>query len=146
MNTEEAELWFNGPPFTHERIMKCEEAKFHTILDEKKHVMTAAVQVQEENEIVAKIEGYSTWTKSVRVIAYVTRVVQILYNLRARKSDPQMEKLTWNESLIVKECIQAENLILRLYQHQEFRTEIKEVREARNIKNGPLMNMAPFID
>lgn len=144
MLKEEGDLWFNGPTFARERKLCPEQAKFYTKVDEKKVI--AAVNVQKRNDLVEQCEKFSTWTKTVRVMAYVLRMKQILNRIKQRKTSKATEKLTWGEQLGAKECSNAETLIIKLYQQQEYSNEIDAIKEGGNYKSGKLNKLTPFLD
>ena len=144
VDSEDANLWFRGPAFIHEKSLRPETASFDTKLDERKCINIAAVKIN--NDIIVALEKISTWQRTVRVMAYVLRFKQLLKYLRQKKQNAQVDTLSWTEKVKVAEHETAVSEIIKLHQRQTYGEEINSIKEKRNITKGKLQSLTPFKD
>lgn len=143
-DSPEAKLWFNGPAFVHCPIIKTEESEFSTMIDEKKIIKVAAIILS--NEFTDVMRRISTWTGTVRTFAYVLRLRDRAINMRARKEDPQTNKLRWDERLRVHELRRAQESVLIFQQEESYKTEMSLLKAGKKVHDGRLKALTPFLD
>lgn len=159
-----SELWLKGPQFIHDEPINHEHVEFNEEeLLECRDVVARVAAFVPDVSLIEKLEKSDKWTKTIRVVAYVNRVVAKLHKNRAKVKSAKttrkeaIRKRKWwalskeerrarLEPLTSKECAVAESIIIRAYQPSAYSKEIACIYVGRPIKGGPLQTLAPFID
>lgn len=92
----------------------------------------------------------STWTGTVRTIAYVMKMNHLLNFVRAKKVDSQAKKIEsegcLRANLRVSELRCAQDRVLALQQESSYKTEINLLKAGKRVQDGPLKSLTPFLD
>lgn len=133
-------LWMNGPEFAKASVLVYHQNSWETKLEEKSQISLAAVDKSPPSEWIDICDNISTWTKLVRIMAYVLRMKDVLNNVR------QGVKSQWETQLKIKEIVAAETWIIKVFQQHAYPYEIRSVESNQNITKGKLQHYAPFFD
>ncbi|XP_050054367.1 uncharacterized protein LOC126549384 [Aphis gossypii] len=131
-------LWWYGPIFLQqpeaEWPAECSFAPPSEIL-EKRPVQFALLVQTNENSILAK---YSSWTKLVRITAYLKRFIHNTHNkCRERCIGP----------LSVPELKNARDVWIKIAQTDAFNDEIKSLRQGKSLSShSKLITLSPFLE
>ena len=133
------EMWWKGPAFMCKP--QCEWSVKEINIDDKnipEQKQISVVFMNENNEISSLLEKFSSFQKLKRVVAYICRFIE------NSKKNKQCKN---SEHLKVNELRNAEILIIKLIQKQEFSDEINWLRVKNNVsKKSKILSLNPFLD
>lgn len=142
-----SDLWQNGPSFlrsTGEQWPEAPEERQMDCNDPEVKAVASAATVLRVTPIEDLARHYSSWSRLVRAVALLRRLIRLWRRRRSRQSellraDPSSLSLTDLEA--------AECCILRDVQFRHFRGELSELRAGRPVRNSSsLARLDPWLD
>ncbi|CAG9090548.1 unnamed protein product [Plutella xylostella] len=131
-------LWWKGPQWLPSYDSKQEQITSFTTEEEIKRTKQINVVVHEYDVIDKVLEHYSSYTKAIRAIAWLTRYVTYLLN---RKQTQSIKYLTINE---LKE---AKNKCIKQAQKAEYSREISSLLSGDEIHSkSKILSLRPYLD
>ena len=135
--------WLQGPQFLKEdsgpnvQPEKCSEVLCVIASEEAVNTPTTTTTCA-SGEPIFPVERWSTFTKAMRVVAYVRRFVN---NMRKSRSERQIDDLTFQE------LQDAKHALIKEVQKHAFANELSALNQERPIaKNSSLAKLSPFVD
>ncbi|XP_013390867.1 uncharacterized protein LOC106159196 [Lingula anatina] len=139
-----SETWLHGPVFLREIRPKISSMKTVSESDVNEGVVISEMKSNpvllkfETPDVVFQFEKWSTFTKTLRIMAWVLRFIG---NLKASKEAHCTEDLT------LMELQEAKVHLISVVQRENFSEEIACVLEKQSVsKKSPLFKLSPFID
>ncbi|XP_045063901.1 uncharacterized protein LOC121541769 isoform X1 [Coregonus clupeaformis] len=138
-----ASTWFNGPDFLWKRELPIEDVKVSEVIDNDPELRKAQVlntKAKEDRTLLDRLIRFSDWKRAVKAIAHLKRHAKQIKGL----------KLKTNEATSVEERQEAELFIIKLVQTEVFSTEIKGIKQCKEVKpkdkTNKLHKLSPFVD
>ena len=134
-----SDIWLQGPGFLVEGpwVMEdqMESPGDHSFQSDE--AVDAALVSCEPLPPVFSLERWGTFTKAIRVVAWVQRFIQ---NLKSSPTDRRKGDLSFDELQAAKQCL------IRAEQENAFSAELDALRKGRKIpKCSPLVKLSPFV-
>lgn len=127
------ELWWNGPKWLNDGIIKYKTLNNLNTDLEMKTVKTVNMITINDNEI---FERFSKYKKLLKVMAICYRFIN-----KCRKTSKPSGVIT------MKEIQSTENRIMQLIQHGEFNDDVKKLKEKAPLhKKSIILGFNPFMD
>ncbi|KAG1968718.1 nek6 [Pimephales promelas] len=131
--------WFSGPKFLWEQEVLPTPRPSTELLTgdpEVKSIQVFATHVSDWNDILSRLNRFSTWTMLVKVVARIKRLGS---------------KLKYHgETVTVDERRRAAEVVIQLVQQQAFPQELKALQGSTHgktiPKSSPLLCLDPFLD
>lgn len=131
-------LWWHGPSWL---LRDSKQWPLHTVqidqkvIPEKRNIKLALSTVEQNFDI---FERYSSLKKLIKVTAWCLRYI----NIKLKRKGSIVDKY-----LSISELENAENILLKLAQRQQFNEEIIALQNGQNIKrNSIILSLNPFVD
>ena len=142
-----SDLWQSGPSFlqsTSERWPAAPANKEVDCDDPEVKAVASAATVQRATPIEGLARHYSSWSRLVRAVALLRRLIRLWRRRRSRQS----ELLGAEPSpLALADLEAAECCILRDVQFQHFRSEMSELKAGRPVRtSSSLARLDPWLD
>lgn len=138
-----ASNWFTGPAFLWEKELPIEEIKVAEVIDndpELRKVQVLNTKAKEERTLLDRLSKFSDWNRAVKAIAYLKRHAKQIKGLTPKTS----------EATSIEERQEAELFIIRLAQEEAFSSEIKRIKQGKEVspkdKTNKLHKLSPFVD
>ena len=133
-------LWWNGPAWLQDQDFHVNNVStVTTTLEERKSIAvhTAIIATTTLWEIS---ERYSSWSRLVRITAYLKRFIHNCFNKERRRVGP----------LTIEELQTSEHIWLKQHQQQFFMDDLTELSKKKEDQRLPrsssLVRLAPFVD
>lgn len=131
---QEQTLWWTGPTWLSNILLEQKPPQTYSTNQDIKIKQTYVAQKQEHNIIYDLINKYSSFTKVIRIVAWLLRTF-----VPTRKQLPRY--------LQFSELSTAKLLIIKLVQQNKYNDEIEALRKCKEVKtDSKLLNLNPFID
>ena len=136
-------LWWNGPDWLRSTLSDWpEQTELPPDDSESELVKTCHLTAVETRHPLLPLDRFSSYSKLVRVTAWVIRFIN---NCRTSRRNSQVAQFT--SFLSVQEIVSAENYWLSYSQKDCYSKEIESLTVKDTItSNSPLMSLHPFLD
>ena len=133
--------WFKGPDFLWndteiETVAGGNEIPDLPDTNEEIKRKCCFINKIEKEEPVIKFEDFSSWKRLCRVVSYIRRFSQ-----NCKEKDTKLTGL-----LSTSEVKESEKTIFKLIQQEKFSEEYELLKQYKEIKNGKLKELSPFLD
>lgn len=132
----QSELWWQGPHWLHDQNCSAQES-FTTDEERKKNAITTLTVTPDTNIFASLTQTMSSWRKIRRVAAYCFRFV---------KNCQKCKPLRTIGPLLASELQTAEKAAIQWSQDVDFNNEKHKLQQKKNINQGRLSTLHPFID
>lgn len=147
MKFDVCERWIQGPEFLLNKPnewptmpMSCDE--FEDEREVRKNSTTPVMIVQPPQNQVIDFRRFSNYSRLLRTVAQVSRA-RIIF----AKGKGKLTTVGTAKELSVFEVDQAEKIICRLIQAEEFSVELGQLRKAHSVdKSSPIFCLNPYLD
>lgn len=134
--------WFTGPKFLWQKHLPERECMVGEIKDDDPELhkaFTCNIKTNEDRSLLDRLEKFSEWSRGVRAIARLKRLVKEFKGVKQRTS----------ESTSLDERKEAEFAIVKLVQAEAFSDQIKSLNLKKDVaktKDSKLYKLNPFLD
>ena len=144
------QTWINGPDFLRLPVSQWPSQPEHlkeiiNDVEEKLPQKSFAVTVDSTNAIDSLLSKYSSWTKLLKITAWILRYISILKS-KISKIDSKANTLIQGSFVTVDETKKAELAIIRYLQYKEYGSEIQNLNAGKVIgKSSKIRSLNPII-
>lgn len=138
-----ASNWFNGPDFLWEKELPIGDVKVGEVIDNDPELRKAQVlntKAKEDRTLLDRLTKFSDWKRAVKAIACLKHHAKQIKGLK-----PKI-----NEATSIEERQEAELFLIKLVQTEAFSSEIKSIRQGKEVKPkdkaNKLHKLSPFVD
>jgi hypothetical protein len=137
-----SKLWLNGPSWLSGLYKKYPGASPDEILEDElsgveNELVLLNTTSSPEKEVLFKVERWSSFSKAMRIVAWVLRFVRKLPS----------DRETCSTDLSYEELSHAKILLFKEIQRKAYSSEIDALKRGKSIPKGsPILKLAPFVD
>lgn len=138
-----ASNWFTGPDFLWERELPKGEVMLGKVYDddpELKKTLVLNTKAREDRSLLDHLTKFSDWKRAVKAIALLKRHAKQIKGIKDKVSG----------ATSVEERKEAELFIIKLAQKEAFSSEIKGIKQGKDVKPKDKVNklhkLNPFVD
>lgn len=138
-----ASNWFTGPDFLWERELPKGDVRVGEVYDDDPELRKALVlntKVRKERSLLDRLTKFSDWKRAVKAIALLKRHAKQIKGIK--------DKVCGATS--IEERKEAELFIIKLVQREAFSSEIRDIKQGKEIKPKDKVNklhkLSPFVD
>lgn len=136
-----ASNWFTGPDFLWEKELPIGPVNVGEVMDNDPELRKAQVlntKATEDRTLLDRLSKFSDWKRAVKAIARLKHHAKQIKGLKPKISD----------ATSIEDRQEAELFIIRLVQTEAFSSEIKNIKQGKEIKDkaSKLHKLSPFVD